>query len=156
MKKEPGEILTREIMQSNVICVSPEASLTEVRDLFVRHRISGAPVVDEEGLVGVISMTDVIRTAFSKDSEDYPENAFFVGLPPMYGSEIGSLGEQLEDKIVEDAMTTDVYTVSPDDRLSVVAVTMRHHKIHRVIVTEGKQVVGIVSALDLIQVLENH
>ncbi len=154
--KEPGEILTRDIMQPNVICVAPDTSLAEVRDLFIRHRISGAPVVDEDGLAGVISMTDIVRSALSKDSDEYPENTFFVGLPPMYGGELGTLKEQLEDKIVEDAMTTDVYTVSPDDRLSVVAVTMRHHKIHRVIVTEGRKVVGIVSALDLIQVLENH
>ena len=150
------EIQAKDIMQMNVICVTPDASLAEVRDLFVRHRISGAPVVDEEGLVGVISLSDLVRVGLAKDVDDFPENSYFIGLPLLYGAELNTLQEQLEDRVVEEAMSTEVYTVAADDRLSVLAVTMRHHKIHRLIITEGKKVVGIVTALDLIQVLENH
>jgi CBS domain-containing protein len=150
------EIQARDIMQMNVICVSPEASLAEVRDLFIRHRISGAPVVDEEGLIGVISLSDIARVGLAKDVEDFPENSYFIGLPLLYGAELNSLQEQLEDRVVEEAMSTEVYTASADDRISVLAVTMRHHRIHRLIITEEKKVVGIVTAFDLIQVLENH
>lgn len=151
------EIQARDIMQTSVICVSIDASLAEARDLLVRHRISGAPVVDEDSLlVGVISLSDIVRVGLAKDSDDFPDNAFFLGLPNVYGAELSSLTEQLEDRTVEEAMSTEVYTSSPDDRLSVLAVTMRHHRIHRLIITEGKKVVGIVTAFDLIQVLENH
>ncbi len=151
------EIQAKDIMQSNVISVTPDMNLAEARDLFVRHRIGGAPVVDDDGnLVGVLSLTDIARVGLARDTDDFPENAYFIGSAGLYGGELGGLTEQLEDRTVEEGMTTDVYTASPDDRLSVLAVTMRHHRIHRLIITEGKRVVGIVTAFDLIQVLENH
>lgn len=151
------EIQARDIMQSNVISVNPGTSLKEARDLLSRHRIGGAPVVDENGeLVGVISLVDIARVGLSKDIDDFPENAYFSGGAGLYGGELFALNDQLEERVVEEAMTQGVYTCSPDDRLSVLALTMRHHRIHRLIVTEGKRVVGIVAAFDLIQVLENH
>jgi CBS domain-containing protein len=153
----PREIQARDIMQSAVISVTPSTSLGELRDLLIRHRIGGAPVVDENGeLVGVISLVDIARVGLSKDVDDCPENTYFAGGTGLYGGELAALGEQLDERVVEEAMNTEVYTCSPDDRLSVLALTMRHHKIHRLIVTEEKRVVGIVTAFDLIQVLENH
>ena len=144
-------------MQPNVICVTADTTLAEARDLFVRHRIGGAPVIDEEGnLVGVVSLADVARVALAKDSDDFPDNAYFMDGPALYGSDLSGLTEQLEERVVEEAMSTDVYTSAPDDRISILAVTMRHHRIHRLIITEGKRVIGIVTAFDLIQVLENH
>ena len=114
-------------MQGRVITVSPEMTLGTARDILTRHRITGAPVVDENGeLIGALSQTDIVRTILAKETDDYPENSYFIGLPPMLTSELNTLSEQLNERTVEDAMTTDVYTVSPDDRLSVVAVTMRH------------------------------
>ena len=151
-----AEIQAKDIMQANVICVAPDATLAEVRDLFACYRISSAPVVDEEGLVGVISASDIIRVAMAKDVDDFPENSYFVGLPPLYGAELNALQEQLEERVAEEAMSTEVHTASPEDRISILAVSMRHHQIHRLIIIEGKKVVGIVTAFDLIQVLENH
>lgn len=151
------EIQARDIMQSSVISVTPTTTLSEVRDLFIRHRISGAPVVDEnENLVGVVSLVDIARIGLSKDVDDFPENTYFAGGASLFGGELTALGEQLDERVVDEAMSPEVYTCSPDDRLSVLAVTMRHHKIHRLIVTEDKRIVGIVTAFDLIQVLENH
>lgn len=150
-------LIARDVMQGRIITLSPEMTLATARDVLARHRITGAPVVDENGeLVGAISQTDIVRTVLGKETDDYPENSYFVGLPPMLTSELNALSEQLNERTVEDGMTTDVYTVSPDDRLSVLAVTMRHHRIHRLIVVEQKKVVGIVSTLDLIQILEDH
>ena len=154
-------LTARDVMQGRVITVSPGMSLATAREIFARHRITGAPVVDENGdLVGAISQTDIARIILQKESDDYPENSYFIGLPAFLGGSMGieatNLAEQLATRTIEEAMTTDVYTVSPDDRLSVLAVTMRHHRIHRLIVVEQRRVVGIVSTLDLIQILEDH
>lgn len=148
-------------MQGRVITVSPGMSLATARDIFGRHRITGAPVVDENGeLVGAVSQTDIARLILQKENDDYPENSYFIGLPPFLGGSLGAdaanVADQLAARTVEEAMTTDVYTVSPEDRISVLAVTMRHHRIHRLIVVEQRRVVGIVSTLDLIQILEDH
>ena len=152
-----SEIQAKDIMRTEVICVSVDSTLAEARDLLVRQRISGAPVIDEDGmLIGVLSLSDIVRVGLARDTDDFPENAYFLGIPNIYGAELGSIADQLEERAVEEAMSTEVYTAAPDDRLSVLAVTMRHHRIHRLIITEGKKVVGIVTAFDLIQVLENH
>lgn len=152
-----SELTARDIMQTDVVIVSPETGLTEARDLLLRHRSSGAVVCDDQGIIGVVSVADIIRVALAKDFDDFPENTFYLGFPAFFQAElVGSLAEQLDDKYVEEAMTTELYSVAPDDRLSVVALTMRHHRLHRVVVTEGKKVVGLITALDLLQVLENH
>ncbi len=152
-----SEIQAKDIMRTEVICVSVDSTLAEARDLLVRQRISGAPVVDEDGtLMGVLALSDIVRVGLARDTDDFPENAYFLGIPNIYGAELASIADQLEDRGVEEAMSTEVYTAAPDDRLSVLAVAMRHHRLHRLIVTEGKKVVGIVTAFDLIQVLENH
>ena len=151
------EIQARDIMQTDVITVSPEMSLGEVRDIFVRNRISGAPVVDEDGLCGVISQADIVRVAMNKDFDDFPESSFFLGFPAFYTGELSSgLSEGLDERYVEEAMTEHVFSVTPEERVSVIAVMMRQHRIHRVIVVEDRKVVGILTALDLIQILENH
>lgn len=52
-----GQVMTRE-----VIAVPPSTSLLELKEIMRTHRISGVPVVDDNGdLVGVISLEDLIR-----------------------------------------------------------------------------------------------
>jgi len=52
-----GQVMTRE-----VIAVTPATSLLELKEIMRLRRISGAPVVNENGdLVGVISIEDLLR-----------------------------------------------------------------------------------------------
>ncbi|MFT6055359.1 MAG: putative transcriptional regulator [Roseivirga sp.] len=49
-------------MNKEVISFSPEQSITEAMDLFLKERISGAPVVDDQGkIIGVLSEIDCLR-----------------------------------------------------------------------------------------------
>src|SRR5439155_658084 len=51
----------REIMSSEVVTVSTDASLKEVAEILAERRISGLPVVDDDGLVvGVVSEADIL------------------------------------------------------------------------------------------------
>ena len=51
----------RDVMTSNVVTVRPEASLKDVARLLIERRISGLPVVDEDGTVlGVVSEGDIL------------------------------------------------------------------------------------------------
>ncbi len=51
------------VMNSNVISVSPEATLTEVADTLLENRIGAAPVIDphDEELLGIVSYVDILR-----------------------------------------------------------------------------------------------
>ena len=54
----------RDIMQSDVVTVTTDATARELARLLADEQISGVPVVDGAGrLVGVVSSTDVVRLA---------------------------------------------------------------------------------------------
>jgi CBS domain-containing protein len=53
-------------------------------------------------------------------------------------------------------MTEGVYTVPKYDDVSIAARVMRNHKIHRVVVTHEKKVVGVLSSFDLLKLVEGH
>ncbi len=53
-------------------------------------------------------------------------------------------------------MTEKVYTVPRYDDVSIAARVMRNHGIHRVVVTHDQAVVGVLSAFDLLKLVEGH
>jgi CBS domain-containing protein/anti-sigma regulatory factor (Ser/Thr protein kinase) len=55
------ELKVDSVMASNPMTVSPETTMQEALELFRRERISGAPVVVQNELIGVISIEDLIR-----------------------------------------------------------------------------------------------
>lgn len=53
----------RDIMTTDLITLDPNLTIREAMDVFVSKRISGAPVVSGDGVVGVVSATDLIQFA---------------------------------------------------------------------------------------------
>ncbi|HKS71197.1 MAG TPA: CBS domain-containing protein [Ktedonobacterales bacterium] len=54
-------MIARDIMTSQVVSVSPSAPIREVADLLAEYRISGVPVVDEQGqMLGLVTEADLI------------------------------------------------------------------------------------------------
>lgn len=51
----------RDIMTTELVTVSPELSLRDAMELFVTHHVSGAPVVAQHRVVGVVSVTDLLE-----------------------------------------------------------------------------------------------
>ncbi len=51
----------REVMILNPITVSPEATIDEAARLIYRHKIGGLPVVENNRLVGIITITDLLE-----------------------------------------------------------------------------------------------
>jgi len=55
------ELRIEDVMKRDVITVPPHASMRELKELLRLRRISGAPVVEEGRLVGIISLEDLIK-----------------------------------------------------------------------------------------------
>ena len=55
------EMKVGDVMQKDVITVSPQTPMSELRGLFREKRISGTPVIQEDKLVGIISLEDFIK-----------------------------------------------------------------------------------------------
>lgn len=64
------EIKVNEVMTSDLICFSPQILMQEVLEVFRQKRISGAPIISNNGeLIGIISMEDLIRCLIDSDLE---------------------------------------------------------------------------------------
>jgi CBS domain-containing protein len=74
------ELKIDEVMTRDVKAVTPEMPMKEVVDLFRQVRISGAPVVDNQTLVGIISMEDLIRCLCASDLES-PASKYMTSTP---------------------------------------------------------------------------
>ena len=115
-----------ELMTASVVTAEPHHSVEHVRKLLDNNKISAVPVVDSNGKPVGI----VSLTDLAHD------------LKP--GSPINNV------------MTEKVYTVPQYDDTSIAARVMRNHGIHRVVVTHEQKVVGMLSAFDLLKLVESH
>lgn len=166
MKVEPqpktrGIPTVRDVMQKSLITVPQDATLGELARLLTRHKISGVPVVDEEGdVVGVVSMTDLTafaaraRRGVGTDSEpryyrdlwtdDDLSDGFCEG---MYDEDYASTTR------VWEIMTKTVYMLNEATPVCDLVKLMLDLRIHRVLVTNGKSVVGIVTTVDVMRLI---
>ncbi|HXZ86118.1 MAG TPA: CBS domain-containing protein [Myxococcota bacterium] len=150
----------RELMEARVLTVDSEASLSEVYQLFVDEEISGAPVVAEDGaILGVITATDLLRAADEERDTARVESDYFRGLLPYSAADWSFGPEDFQNRLaslrVSDAMTSEVISVPPEMPANAIARVLRSRKVHRVFVTAGGQLLGVVSAFDLLRVVED-
>jgi CBS domain-containing protein len=151
------EIAAKDIMESEVVTLKSDTSLSDASGLFKENRISGAPVIDSNGhIVGVVSQSDVLKEMIEIDLDDYLDNSFYMCLPFSDGSVFSTSAHQPDLIPVSKIMNTSVITVSPDDSLAQVASLMRSNHVHRVLVTQDSKLVGIISTFDVLGVLEAH
>lgn len=52
----------REVMETPVICASPEHTIPECMAMMTNKRIRHLPVVDQEQLVGIVSIGDLVKS----------------------------------------------------------------------------------------------
>ena len=147
-----------DVMQTQVITVSPVDPLHMVQRLFFEEEIHGAPVVDDEGRVrGMITTMDLIRAATEANESKGVDLIHVFEDIGVGGSWVNASEEfqgRLGETVVEDAMTENVVAVAPDTSVSDVARVLRENKIHRVLVVNKETLLGIISSFDLIRLLE--
>lgn len=154
-------LTARDIMTEDVVTAHPSWSIERLADFFMEYDISGAPVTDDEGnLVGVVSMSDITQySSLPGESlpRPQPHKRFHLGLDSEYSTEdMQSFREQeWGGTTVDDLMTPMVFDVNADAPVQTIADTMLKGRIHRVLVTADKHLVGIITALDLIRVIRD-
>ncbi len=155
-KLTAADVMTREVSTAH-----PEWSLEPLLGFFSDRGISGAPVVGDDGVaVGVVSLMDVARSGAMVERGD-PERrvpSYYRGGVELYVSrdEIHRLMQVSDAEVrVRDLMTPMVFSVTEATRVQDVAEAMITGRIHRVLVMKGKQIVGIVSAMDLLPVVRD-
>jgi CBS domain-containing protein len=64
--KSSHDILVREIMTERVICVQPKNTLDECMALMTDKRIRHLPVIENDQLIGVLSIGDLVKETISE------------------------------------------------------------------------------------------
>lgn len=145
-----------DVMIRDVVFVSAKSDLRELERVFLEKRISGAPVVDDRGaLVGVVSQTDLVNFHF-REQDDLVWESGFYDRPHLEGKALPkgfSVVDTSRVPMVEEVMTPLVITADEKTPIVEIADILVNQRVHRIIVTRDRRVVGIISALDLLQLL---
>jgi CBS domain-containing protein len=152
-------LTARDIMETQVITLSPNDPLSSVHRLFFEEEIHGAPVVDEQGRVlGIITTMDLLRAAADEHDTARGDPSYFHELFELSGPDWDDAPDGFIDRLREhtaaECMTEDVACVSTDAGVPEIARTLRQNRIHRVLVVEDGILRGIISTSDLVALLE--
>ncbi len=146
----------KDLMTTDVKSVDAEWPVNRVAQFLIDHEISGAPVVKDGTLIGVISLTDLARhNSTSGASSERPASFYRAELETTYAEEevdqlrVSDGGETTAEHV----MTPQVYDVSRHTSLKQVAQVMYRGGIHRVFVTENGQIQGVISSLDMLRLV---
>lgn len=126
-----------EIMNPEVMSVAPQDRVCDVIDLFLEKNITGAPVVDQGKVTGIISRKDILP------------------LVTTFDLDCSSL-EQIRrtcSHYIADHMRTEVITVTPVEDVEKCALIMTENSINRLPVVEAGRLVGIVTRGDILKAL---
>ncbi len=148
-----------DLMSKNVLCVYEGWTIQRLAEFFLKHEISGAPVIaSDHELVGVVSVSDIFH--FENADDETKSEALRCCYRDSTGIDIASREDLVNwskssqaSCTVHQIMANQVISVSSDSKLSEVAATMIENDIHRVFVTEDEKIIGIVSALDVLRKL---
>jgi CBS domain-containing protein len=146
----------RDIMQAQVVTVNPGLPLADFEQLLEREGVSGMPVIDNAGLCGVVSRTDLIRTLADAEGSAEVTLAYYQevgGAAPSPTSAGRMASDQVATKVVRDIMTTELLAVSGDRPVREVAQMMVARGVHRLLVTEGHRLLGLLTTLDLVRAI---
>lgn len=155
MTKQAQDIMSRELFS-----VTPDMSLIEMDKALAKRKISGAPVVKQGELVGIVTRTDVSQKFSSNLESEVGQASYYwhsdgtlTDLMIGANNNDSSIVDKIRDCSVEDIMTNTVISISPTDDLKMVAGLMVKYKIHRILVVDDKKPVGLITSLDMVGVL---
>ncbi len=146
-----GKRLVRDIMVKEVITIQKDASVEELSELLIKNKISGVPVIDNDGkLVGIATEGDLII----KDSDLHFPRYFKLLDSIIYLESLNKFKKSLKKFLgtkVEDVMTAKIKTVKEDSTVSDAANMMIKYNINRVPVLDSKdELAGIVTRADIV------
>ncbi len=118
-------MLVSQIMNTNVISLTPDDNAANAARLLGRHNIGSIPVCAKDGrLVGMVTDRDIALRCIALEN------------PP-------------EETKLREIMTRGVITASPDDDVREVSRIMSSEQIRRLPVLENRRVVGMLSLSDM-------
>lgn len=144
-------------MTPEPVTVTPLDSVETVLNRLEERHISGLPVVNDEGkLVGIISEADLL---FKERPIRLPLYLLLLG-GIIYLEPLDRFIQELKKSLgvlVQDVMTPNPFTITPDAPISQAADLMLEKRINRLpVVDEQGKLVGIITRDDLLRALQSE
>ena len=128
-KEYTAPILVEDHMSRKLVTFSPDQSILEVMESFAKNKISGGPVLDDNGfLVGIVSEADCMK--------QISESRYF--------------NQPIGDRIVEDFMTKEVETIPNDMSIFDAAGVFHKSGRRRLPVMKDGLLIGQISRKDVV------
>ncbi len=122
-------MLVSDLMSSPVHACRPGDTISSVRNLMLKHRISRVLVMDREHIAGIITKKDIGYRLRRHD--------------PAWRC------RSLDSELVSSAMTADIISMSPDSSIHDVLMLMTTHQISGFPILDQGMVLGMVTKSDL-------
>lgn len=132
--------LVKDWMTMDPITIPSRGTLPEAYWLMIKNNIRRLPVVDNDILVGIVTLEDLRRV----------ESASTIGIDMI------RISDMLANLPIHQVMVSDPLTVAPTDTLLDAATMMLEHKISAFPVMDGDKLVGIITESDIFRVLIQH
>lgn len=144
-------ITAKEIMSEEVITVTKNTSIKNLSDMFIKHKVNGFPVLDDEGLlIGIVTEKNLIEQ--NKNLHIPTVIALFDAVIYLEsGKKFEEEVKHLNATLVKDIYTPNVVTVTPETSIHEIASLMAEKSIHSIPVVDGKKILGIIGKLDIIK-----
>jgi CBS domain-containing protein len=134
-----------ELMGPKVITVGPETPLRDILPIMLRYHLNDILIVDsEQRLAGIVTFSDLCRKLLPTEKE-LMEHEEYIMTPQ-------SMEDRVRDIVsisVDQIMTKDVISVSPDLEVLQAGATMIARRVKQLPVVRDNKVIGIVSHTDI-------
>jgi acetoin utilization protein AcuB len=123
-----------ELMSTNIECVQPDQQIIDLKHIYEKEPFhQHVPVTENNQLVGIVSLIDFMRAIHNASLDDNE---------PVYHS-----------ILVKDIMSLHPVSIAPTATLKDASKQLIDGGFHSLIVTENKEVKGIITTTDLLKFL---
>jgi CBS-domain-containing membrane protein len=145
-------LTAKDIMTTEIITVTPETRVEELAHLLWENRISGAPVVDDEGrLIGVVTESDLIdqnKKIHIPTVATILDSIILLENPHKLDKEF----RKMAGTRVKDIAAPKTVTIKEETPLDEIASIMSRKRIHTLpVIDAAGKLVGVVGKLDIIK-----
>jgi CBS domain-containing protein len=148
-QRDIRELRVGDVMETDWPTLGPESTVEEAIRLFAEERVSGAPVVEDGRLVGIITEGDLIFQDAEVKAPGFLD--ILGGIVPL-----GDTDEYRREALksagvtVGEVMTDDPVTVAPEATLAETATTMAERRKKILPVVDGGRLVGVITRMDIL------
>ena len=144
-------LTAKDIMTQEVLTVHKDTPVNQLAEILWKNRISGAPVLDDDGrVVSVVTESDLIdqsKKVHIPTMISILDSVIFLESSKKTEKEI----RKMAGNTVQDICAPELVSVAGDTPLDEIATIMAEKKVHTLPVLEGERLIGVIGKSDIIR-----